>query len=170
MSLVTVFNRQHFWMHCLERKFHWNLFPGGPILKKSVLIRCLTDNKWLHEAVLTPRYLTPYVITRPQWLNQQHSSTLKGCNFFKYVLNQNKNVPPFLHSQCYGCWWLGDVRCQGISSYDIDIACTRYSIEGMGRFSTCCDYGHIACLRSRYLKTLQYGVHYIITWYYTKYG
>ena len=41
-----------------------------------------------------------------------------------------------LHSPYHGCWWLGDLRSQAISSYDIDLVLTACSNPSPRRVNT----------------------------------
>ena len=61
------------------------------------------------------------------WIMYQ-SLTLQRCTLWKVITKINR-VLLKLHSQCHGCWWLGDARSQDISSHDIDPVLREYSVS-----------------------------------------
>ena len=61
-----------------------------------------------------------------------HFPILIRLRQLKSVLKEGKNLC-VIHGQYHGCWWSGDVRSQGISSHDIGLVYSQYSIAHMGR-------------------------------------
>ena len=81
------------------------------------------------------RSLSPYGVTRPQWVNLLHAKFFRGnINIYIHfmsllhidmtqlvkILALVRQDLPILRSQYHGCWWSGDARSQGINNHDID--------------------------------------------------
>ena len=90
-------------------KISLKFVPYGPINNIPALVQIMawrwSGDKPLSEPMMG-RLPTHICVTRPQWLQ------------FFFV----RNMDPFtLHNQYHGCWWPGNARSQGISSYGIDL-------------------------------------------------
>ena len=87
-----------------------------------------------------PRSMSPYGITKPQWVNldmlnfseeiffppHQHGSGSWNTSSWKTRTGQT-------YSQYHGCWCPGDARSQDISSHGIDLVIQKYSTFSTSR-------------------------------------
>ena len=91
----TTYSNAFSWMkmHEFRLRFHWSLFPKGPINKISALVQIMTwrrsGDKPLSEPMMVS-LLTHICVTRPQWVNVGLENCLwpeRGWNFhFKFWL------------------------------------------------------------------------------------
>ena len=118
---------------------------------------CTWLHGWVnnHEAGDLRRHYAHYDVTvmitfQPVSCNSisHHSSTLKYHKLLKFTLKYVKSSHT-AYNQYHGCWWLGDIRSQGISSYDIDKVIPEYfSLKG--------PCAQIEILQEKTVNTLDY--------------
>ena len=95
---------------------------------------------WCHQASshylsqCLSSYMTPYSITRPQWVNPWHDDFFMRketyiCTEICSQLNpfHMKDSTFILHGQYHGHWWFGNAKSQGISSPRIDLVLPEYA-------------------------------------------
>ena len=128
-------------------------------------------NRWIHGLVKTDGFyvnffytnlLTHEVLklncfeeTKKNTYIFYHFMTLLWYRYLKSFLMENRDLF-IIHSHHCGCWWPGDTRSKGISSYSIDTVLSKYSGPRFNIKMTSYQYRKSHCgdktiLRSSYL-------------------
>ena len=93
---------------------------------------------WCHQATshyliqCWPSFMSPYGVTRPQWVNHLNVEVLSGntqvyFHFISFLVDElAQDVEILPHIQYHGCWWPGDSKNQGISSYGVTLFSQEY--------------------------------------------